>query len=178
MSKLKYRLLIIGALFLSSIWALFPRDVTVRRRGGDGLFHEITERRVPLKLGLDLQGGMYLALEVDESRQAVADKSEAIDRALKTVRNRIEGFGVSEPIIQKSGSDRIEINLPGETDQERAVALVREQAFLKFQITDKSQALERALPRLDAVVRQRGIARATAGGTTPAAPATKGLQGL
>lgn len=179
MSKLKYRLLAIAALLGVSLWALFPRDVTVKRRGDDGTMQEFTERRVPLRRGLDLQGGMHLALEVDESKQAVADKSEAIDRALKTVRNRVEGFGVSEPVVQKSGDDRIIVQLPGITDPERAVAVVREQAFLKFQITDKSQALERVLPRLDAIVRARGLAAANT--ATPASAtksSTRGLQGL
>ena len=179
MSKLKYRLLLIVALTVASVWALFPRDVTVKRRGADGVLHEVTERRVPLKRGLDLQGGMYLALEVDDSKQAVADKSEAIDRAIKTVRNRVEGFGVSEAIVQKSGSDRIEVLLPGMSDQERATAVVREQAFLKFQIVDESQALERVLPRLDAVVKQRNLAVGRPAAATTAAPtASKGLQGL
>src|SRR5688572_23037651 len=107
MSKLKYRLLLIVAMLLASVWFLFPRDVTVNRRGPDGLLHETVERRIPLKRGLDLQGGVHMALEVDESKQAVADKADAIDRALKTVRTRIEGFGVSEPVVQKSGTDRI-----------------------------------------------------------------------
>jgi preprotein translocase subunit SecD len=179
MSKLKYRLLIIAALLVGSVWALFPRDVTVKRRGADGLLHETTERQVPLKLGLDLQGGMELSLEVDDSRQVVADKGDALDRALKTVRTRVEGFGVSEAVVQKTGNDRIIVQLPGETEQERAAAVIREQAFLQFQITDKTQALERVLPRLDAIVKQRGLASATAT-RTPAAPAptTRGLQGL
>ena len=178
MSKLKYRLILIAALLVASVAALIPRDVTVKRRDAEGVLREVTEKRVPLKRGLDLQGGMYLALEVDESKQAVADKAEAIDRAIKTVRNRIEGFGVSESVVQKSGNDRIEVLLPGVTDQERATAVVREQAFLKFQIVDKTQALERVLPRLDAVVKQRNLA-ADRPAATPATPtATKGLQGL
>lgn len=180
MSKLKYRLLLIAALAVASVWALFPRDVTVKRRGEDGLLHETVERRVPLRRGLDLQGGMHLALEVDESKQAVADKSEAIDRALKTVRNRIEGFGVSEPVVQKSGSDRIIVQLPGITDPERAIAVVRDQAFLEFKITDETQALERVLPRLDAVVKERRLAAATTvAPSTSSTPSTaRGLQGL
>jgi len=179
MSKLKYRLILIALLTVASVAALIPRDVTVKRRDAEGVLREVTEKRVPLKRGLDLQGGMYLALEVDNSKQAVADKSEAIDRAIKTVRNRIEGFGVSEAIVQKSGDDRIEVLLPGVTDQERATSVVREQAFLKFQIVDKTQALERVLPRLDAIVRQRNLAadRPAAAAPRPAA-ATKGLQGL
>jgi protein-export membrane protein SecD len=180
MSNLKYRLLIILALTLASVWALFPRDIVVKRRGPDGLLHETTERRVPLRRGLDLQGGMHLALEVDDSKQVVADKSEAIDRALKTVRNRVEGFGVSEPVVQKSGTDRIIVELPGITEEDRAVAVIRDQAFLEFKITDETQALERVLPRLDAIVRERGLAAGTPAGTTPtpAGDGPKGLQGL
>jgi preprotein translocase subunit SecD len=179
MSNLKYRLLGIALLTAVAAWALFPRNRTERRRGPDGVVRETVERHVPLRLGLDLQGGMHLALEVDESKQKVVDKSEAIDRALKTVRNRIEGFGVSEPVIQKAGNDRIIVELPGVADQERALAVVRNQAFLEFQITDKTQALERVLPRLDAIVKDKGLAPAatsTAGTQTPGTP--KGLQGL
>jgi preprotein translocase subunit SecD len=178
MSKLKYRLLLIAALVVGSVWTLFPRDVTVRRRDADGRLHEVTERRVPLKRGLDLQGGMHLALEVDDSRQVVADKADAIDRALKTVRTRVEGFGVSEPVVQKSGTDRIIVELPGITDQERAMAVVRDQAFLEFQITDETQALERVLPRLDALVRERGLAAATTATATQSQTGPRGLQGL
>jgi preprotein translocase subunit SecD len=184
MSKLKWRLITIAVALVASAWYLFPRDVTVRRRGADDVPRETVERRVPLKLGLDLQGGMYMALEVDETRQTVTDKSDAIDRALKTVRTRVEGFGVSEPIVRKTGSDRIEVQLPGITEQERAIAVIREQAFLQFKITDETQALERALPRLDAIVRERRLATTATGGSAEApAPnvdrdAPKGLQGL
>lgn len=179
MSNLKYRLLAIALLMAVAVWALFPRNRTVSVRGPDGVLRETVQRDVPLRYGLDLQGGMHIALEVDESKQAVADKSEAIDRALKTVRNRIEGFGVSEPVIQKAGNDRIIVELPGVADQERAMAVVQNQAFLEFKITDETQALERALPRIDAIVKEKGLAPATsaaAGAQTPAT--TKGLQGL
>lgn len=180
MSKLKWRLITIAAALAASGWFLFPRDVTVKRRGADGVLRESVERRVPLKRGLDLEGGMYMALEVDDTRQAITDKSDAIDRALKTVRTRVEGFGVSEPIVRKSGSDRIEVQLPGITEQERAIAVVREQAFLQFKITDETQALERALPRLDAVVRERRLAMTGGSAVVASADreAPRGLQGL
>lgn len=175
MPNLKWRLLTIVAALAASVGFLFPRDVTVTRRGEDGLLHEVTERRVPLKRGLDLQGGMHLALEVDESKQAVADKTDAMERALKTVRSRIDGFGVSEPVIARQG-DRIIVELPGITDKERAIAVVRDQAFLEFQITDKTQALERVLPRLDAIVRERKLT--TASGRPAVAAPARGLQDL
>lgn len=176
--SLKYRIALIVALVAASFWALFPRT-TVERVKRNGVFVLDTVKRVPLKRGLDLQGGMHLALEVDESKGAVANKGEAIDRALKVVRTRIDQFGVSEPVVQKAGSDRIIVELPGIDDPQRAMDVVQKSAFLQFQITDKSGALEKALPRLDAAV--KGIA--STAGATPAAPAPAdtakaALQGL
>lgn len=178
MSNLKYRVLLIVALCLASVWALFPRNVTIRQRGADGVLHDVTARHVPLRKGLDLQGGMYLALEVDDSKQAVATdkKADAIDRALKTVRSRIEGMGVSEAVVQKAGNDRIIVQLPGIQDPERAKQVVQEQAFLQFQITDKTHALERVLPRFDQLVKESGGALVA---SVPAGPPPgNALQGL
>ena len=62
--SLKYRIAIILGLIAASIWTLFPRTVVERvKRNGEFVYD--TVRRVPLKRGLDLQGGMHLALEVD-----------------------------------------------------------------------------------------------------------------
>jgi preprotein translocase subunit SecD len=192
MGDLRYRIAIIAALVAASVWALFPRVQIERARGPNGAFvynadssfTYDTVRRVPLKRGLDLQGGTHLALEVDESKGAIPNKSDAIDRALKVVRTRIDQFGVSEPVVQKAGNDRIVVELPGIDDQRRAVAVVQQSAFLQFQIVDKSQALDKALPRIDAAVKA-DLARApavrpvVAGEAAPAAPATSaGVQSL
>src|SRR5687768_15998494 len=174
--SLKYRLLIILALVAGSVWALFPRTVVERvKRNGEFVYD--TVKRVPLKKGLDLQGGMHLSLEIDESKGAIADKADAIDRALKVVRTRIDEFGVSEPVVQKAGNDRIIVELPGIDDRERAIQVVQGQAFLEFRITDETQALERALPRLDAILREKGVGTT---GTAPAggAAATRGSKAL
>ena len=179
MSNLKYRVALIIGLALVAIFALLPREVKVRQRGADGAFSDTLMRRVPLRKGLDLSGGMHLALDVDESKGVVANKGEAIDRALKVVRTRIEGMGVSETVIQKAGSDRILIDIPGLSDRERAIKIAQEQAFLQFQITDRTGALEKALPRLDAIAREKGMGGALA--TTPPAKArapAAGLNGL
>ena len=178
MSSLKYRFILILALVAASVWALFPRDVHVRLRRPDGTFFDTTQRRIPLKRGLDLQGGMHLALEVDESQRAVTDKKDAINRALTVVRTRIDEFGVSEPVVQKAGEERIIVELPGIDDRERAIQVVQGQAFLEFRITDESRALERALPRLDGILKEKGVASA---GGTPSGTGTSGskaLQGL
>jgi preprotein translocase subunit SecD len=139
MSNIKYRVATIVAVILASIWALWPRNITVRERNPQtGAAEYDTVRRIPLKLGLDLQGGIHLALEVDESKGAVADKSDALDRALKVVRNRIDQFGVAEPVVQREGEDRIIVELPGIDDPDRAEALVKTSAFLTFQIVDET----------------------------------------
>ena len=177
--SLKYRLFVILALIAASVWALFPRTVVERvKRNGEFVYD--TVRRVPLKRGLDLQGGMHLALEVDESKGLVPDKSKAIDNALKVVRNRIDEFGVSEPVVQKAGNDRIIVELPGIDDPRRAQDVVQKSAFLEFQITDKTQALEKSLPRLDAVLKDKKLATAVVPGTATKTDTTTsaGLQSL
>jgi len=175
--NLKYRIAIILGLILASFWTLFPRTVVERvKRNGEFVYD--TVRRVPLKRGLDLQGGMYLALEVDESKGLVPDKSKAIDNALKVVRNRIDEFGVSEPVVQKAGSDRIIVELPGIDDPIRAQDVVQKSAFLEFQITDKTQALEKALPRLDALLKDTKVAAAVATPGTKKDTTSAGLQNL
>jgi preprotein translocase subunit SecD len=175
--NLKYRIAIIAGLILASFWTLFPRTVVERvKRNGEFVYD--TVRRVPLKRGLDLQGGMHLELEVDESKGLVPDKSKAIDNALKVVRNRIDEFGVSEPLVQKAGNDRIIVELPGIDDPVRAKDVVQKSAYLEFQITDKTQALEKALPRLDAVLKDAKIAVAAASPAAGKDTANPGLQSL
>jgi preprotein translocase subunit SecD len=180
--SLKYRIAIILALIGLSAWTLFPRTTTERVKR-NGVYVVDTVKRVPLKRGLDLQGGMHVALEVDESKGVIANKGEAIDRALKVVRTRIDQFGVSEPLVQKAGNDRIIVELPGIDDPQRAMDVVQKSAFLQFQITDKTGALEKALPRLDAAVKSiASNVKATPGAPAPAAAPTdsakNALQGL
>jgi preprotein translocase subunit SecD len=177
MSNLKYRVLLIIALVAASAWSLFPRKVVERVKRGDRYVFD-TVTRVPLKRGLDLQGGMHLALEIDESKGTVPDRSEALDRAIKVVRTRIDEFGVAEPVVQKSGDRQIIVELPGIDDPQRAMAVVQKSAYLEFQITDKTQALEKVLPRFDAIVRESGLAGKTTGVSGDTAVREKGLQGL
>jgi preprotein translocase subunit SecD len=174
MSNLKYRYLTIGACVLASIFALLPRQV-IERVNRDGQFVYDTVNRVPLKRGLDLQGGMHLALEIDDSKGVIANPEEALDRAVKVVRTRIDEFGVTEPIVQKVGDDRIIVELPGIDDPQRAQSVVQKNAFLQFQITDKSQALEKVASRLDGIIKARGLAGAASAAADTGAPATRSL---
>jgi|SRR5688572_24999262 len=178
MTNLKYRIITIVAMVLASVYALWPRTV-VERVKRNGVFVFDTVQRVPLKRGLDLQGGMYLALEVDESKGVIADKADALQRALKVVRNRIDEFGVAEPTVQTVGDNRIIVELPGIDDPERAEQVVQQAARLEFMITDESNALERALPRLDQLAKDvGGPASPGALGDTARRPEVSGLQKL
>jgi preprotein translocase subunit SecD len=109
-----------------------------------------------LKRGLDLQGGMHLALEVDDptGTMTAAARADATDRALKIIRTRINQFGVEEPLIQKSGSDRIIVELPGVRDEQRAKDLIQQTAFLEFQLVLPSREVIDALPRIDRAIVQ------------------------
>jgi len=88
--------------------------------------------RGTIKLGLDLQGGMYLAYTVEPTPGL--DPDEALDQALEVIRNRIDEFGVSEPSITRQGDDRIVVQLPGVRDPARARAIVERQALLEFKV--------------------------------------------
>jgi preprotein translocase subunit SecD len=166
--SIRTRLLLIAGLIVLSIFYLIPRNVTVRERDVDtGVMTDRTQKRVPLKLGLDLQGGMHLALELDQSKQVSADPKRDLDLALTVLRKRIDEFGVAEPLIQKVGDERIVVELAGITDPARAKAIVQRSAFLEFRITDETHALEKALPAMDRTLKSMGIR----GEGAPAGPA-------
>jgi preprotein translocase subunit SecD len=156
-STIRSRLLLITVLVLASVYFLFPRNITIREPGPNGVMHDVVVTRVPLKRGLDLQGGMHLALELDQSKQVSADPKKDLDLALTVLRKRIDEFGVEEPVVQKVGDDRIVVELAGITDPARAKAIVQRSAFLEFKITDKTGSLEKALPAMDRTLRNLGI---------------------
>jgi preprotein translocase subunit SecD len=178
MTDLRYRLVIIAALIAASVWSIWPRPVVRRLETTNNVIQYDTLRRIPIRRGLDLEGGMHLTLEVDESKGAVANKSDAIDRALKVVRTRIDQFGVAEPVVQRVGTDRMVVELPGVQDQQRAYDIVKEAAYLQMEIVDKSQALDKVLPRIDGILKTKGLG-VTAASTPGQAPATNaGVQSL
>src|SRR6476660_8992931 len=156
-STIRSRVIVIVLLVIGSVYFLFPRTVTLRERGADGVMRDTTVTRVPLKKGLDLQGGMHLALELDQSKQVSSDPKRDLDLALTVLRKRIDEFGVEEPLVQKAGDDRIVVELAGITEPGRAKAIVQRSAFLEFRITDKTNALEKALPAMDRALRGLGI---------------------
>ena len=73
------------------------------------------------------------------STEAKRIKTSAIDQALETLRNRIDQFGVAEPLIQRLGLNQIAIQLPGVKDPQRAKDLIQKTALLEFKMLDESK---------------------------------------
>ena len=132
--------------------ALLPDTVTNEETGE-------STRVWPLKLGLDLQGGMHLAVEIEDPADTLggASLNDAVERTLTTIRNRIDEFGVQEPTVQRAGN-RIVIELPGVDDPEQAKRIATETAYMEFKIITDGQTFVDALDRIDrAIVNEVGI---------------------
>lgn len=98
-----------------------------------------------VNLGLDLQGGMQLLLQVEIDKVPVEAREDVTERVVEIVRNRIDEFGVSEPIISKQGKEQVVVQLPGVTDRERARQIVGKTAHLEFRlVSDDTELLKKA----------------------------------
>lgn len=96
-----------------------------------------------------VDGKPYLVFEMtDEARESVADR--AVQQALETIRNRIDETGVKEPSITLKGDRGIDVQLPGETDVEQAVAAVGTTARLEFSLVDEQADMGRATQGVEA----------------------------
>src|SRR5690242_13222619 len=147
MRTIRSRLLLIAGLLVLSVWQLIPTNVTERIPDKTtGRMKDTTVRRVPIDLGLDLQGGIHLALEVDQSKGPVPDCADAIQRAERVVRTRFDEFGTTEPVVQIQGRCRLIVELAGEKDPARAKGIIQRTAFLEFRITDMQNKFRDALP--------------------------------
>src|SRR3954470_9995433 len=84
------------------------------------------------KLGLDLQGGVQLVYEGKPTAQQKTVDSEAMQRALDIMRQRVDAYGVSEPELARIGANLIEVSLPGVKNAARAANQVGSTAQLFF----------------------------------------------
>ncbi len=102
-----------------------------------------------IRRGLDLKGGMYLVLEVDQKGMNASEAEDAQMRVKEILYNRIDKFGVSEPEITTFGSSRIVVKLPGLQDPERAKKLLGKTARLEFRLVRPDTEIQGALEKLD-----------------------------
>src|SRR4030042_5430869 len=106
----------------------------------------------PYILGLDLQGGVQLVYQAD--LVSAEDPAGAMSGLRDVIERRVNMFGVSEPVVQIQGQDRLLVELPGVTDVKQAIEMIGQTPYLEFdeerdqgetqQILDKIQELEDA----------------------------------
>jgi len=154
MSKnLQFKIIVIlGVLFLG-LYAIYPtiswymKNETEREsliKLSDPIVGKI------LKLGLDLKGGMHLVLEVQEDKIPEGTTvDDAVNRAIEIIRNRIDQFGVSEPLITKQGRKWVIVQLPGLKDPRSAIKIIGKTALLEFRLVNEEKlrdALDGKIP--------------------------------
>ena len=138
-ADLRKRVFIILAVIIGALVSLFP-----------------LEKRI--NLGLDLKGGMHLILKVENEQLATPElKNDAVLRAMEVLRNRIDGLGVGETLIQRQCDNQILVQLPGVTDRNKAMDMVGRVAHLEFHIVNNDQtklkeALAGQVPEVPGVV--------------------------
>jgi len=123
--KLKWKFILVIVIIATCLWLFYPPSEKIN-------------------LGLDLQGGMHLVIRADVDKLPDNAKADATNRVIETLRNRIDQFGVSEPLIQKQGRDRIVIQLPGITDRDRALQIIKQTAHLELKLVEDDEKKLRA----------------------------------
>jgi protein-export membrane protein SecD len=163
MKSVQWKSILVAAAVLVSFYALWPTiqfyQLPIAERispAKDTKASRLREKAIPL--GLDLQGGMHLVLEVDRSKLPPEEAKGAVDRAIEVIRNRVDQFGVAEPIIQKQGEERIVVQLPGLSDRERAIDLIGQTALLEFKLVRTPDEAQGIFNRLDNAIATRARA--------------------
>ena len=139
-------------------YSLSPQQQLAERERNPGILKKV------FNLGLDLQGGMRMVLEIDRSKLDEKQAHDALDRAFAVIENRINALGVAEPSIQKQGRDRLIVELPGLSNEGAARDVIGRTAQLEFKLLREPAQLERAVRVIDDVL--RGVI----GSDTAAAP--------
>ncbi|MFN4196550.1 MAG: protein translocase subunit SecD [Caldimicrobium sp.] len=107
----------------------------------------ISEKREDKKI-------IYL-LELSEERQNFI-RDNLVNQLVEVLRNRIDQFGVAEPIITKQGKDKVVIQLPGVKDPERALRIIGQTAQLEFKLVDEETMKRIDLPSVLALISKEG----------------------
>jgi len=124
MSQRSYYLLIVVAVVLGlAIYIAIPNS--------PGIQVGSIKKAFITRLGLDLVGGVQALMEADIPATTPIDSS-SMDAATSIVENRVNGLGLTEAVVQKAGERRIVVELPGETDPERALATIQQTGLLEF----------------------------------------------
>ena len=124
----------IGVLILAVLAGIFAYP-NYFNKGVDYLNHKLSWTvphfwDKPYILGLDLQGGVSLVYQADLS--TVTDKATAMSGLRDIIERRVNMFGVSEPVVQIQGQDRLTVELPGVTNVQQAIQMIGQTPYLEF----------------------------------------------
>lgn len=112
---------------------------TLLDAGGEKALKKILREDFPnlsLSSGSTVEGGKEMELGLQEA-ELRSIRENAVTQSLEIIRNRIDQFGVSEPVIVKQGSDEIVVQLPGIKETQRAIDLIGKTAQLEFRLVDE-----------------------------------------
>jgi len=90
--------------------------------------------RFPFKLGLDLAGGSHLVYQADLSQIPASEDSDSMTALQNVIENRVNAFGVSEPLVEVQGGNQLIVELPGVTDVNQAIANIGQTPVLDFRL--------------------------------------------
>ena len=145
-------------------------SVTIRAEQKEKLYNLIGKGFPDLKAGSTKADGENLTIEFLLSEKELASiRENAVHQALETIRNRIDQFGVSEPVIVQQGENQILVQLPGIKDPQRALELIGRTAQLEFKLVDEENAARYtggAVPDGDEILTMRTRNRETGIATT------------
>lgn len=162
MQRDTWRSLIIVGTLLVALFYLYPTyQFYFDPPANPDQLEQVKQRSI--NLGLDLQGGIHLVLEVDPTKLTEDERSDVVERAKEVITNRIDQFGVAEPIIHREGEWRIVVELPGVQDVERAKDLIGERARLEFKILKSSIERSSLLDKIDGFVASQTESGSTSG---------------
>ena len=155
--SLKWRIGLILAILVVSLYFCYPTfkltALSKAQQAGMDPAKLSSLKSKAIKLGLDLQGGMYLVLEVDQTKMEGADLKDVVRRAEAIIRNRVDKFGVAEPVIHTEGQSRIVVQLAGLSDPMRAKELVGQTALLEFKIVKEGDDFRRVITAIDGALK-------------------------
>jgi protein-export membrane protein SecD len=157
MTRLQIKGLVIIVVLALSLYFIYPTIKwylmsDIERANAEKMRDKILNKII--NLGLDLKGGIHLVLELDDSKiSSETDLTDALDRVIEIIRNRVDQFGVTEPIIVRQGEKWIVVELPGIKNPETAKNLIGKTALLEFKLLGPSEKLS----SINEKIRQLGL---------------------
>jgi protein-export membrane protein SecD len=144
--------IIVSAVLLFPTLEFYTQDPETLKIDNPSKYYSLKSKA--LRLGLDLQGGVHMVLQVKDPRGGEVSSSVQ-DQVLEKIRIRVDKYGITEPEIMKSGIDQIVVDLPGYTDIDTAKTLIGSTAQLQFHLLRSPEECEALIQAIDSVLAEK-----------------------